>query len=885
MSKFLTEGAGGGHMWHPFDVLSSNDKKAREKAASEGLNPEDLPSVATGKDLLDFFQSKVMDYVRTNQKPDIKLDGSNATAKLIRSEDGTYKFAIDRGSSSDLDVNGVTIDNLEQRFPKKVILQVLETGEEIGSNINKMVNFGLSPADIEEGRIVNVTHKKKMIKVRIKEVIPHGMVFSNTMLLEIFNAALEADQEKIVEYIQKLSDDLLNNETSQLVFSCEMIMEGSTDGAAVNAIEYGEGDVIAVHGLREIFVKPGSKKGARDSNLIPLVKGSPYYKMVGEIVDLMKANNPHKDAKVFYTPRDVFAEVNRDVKISFKKPLGEKIAIRFFKDEEPIIKTLEQWLNDPQVVLPSYTEKMLFANNKKMSVFSKQVYQYLIPDKGNPISVQEIIADGEREHEDKYMKFVSSALFYHATRVLGREVLKGYLNANKVGAADLNSHEGLVMNDPDIFGTHKNVKITGDFIFSGMAGGFSSGPINEWMDMVMSLVTGNRSEVDENIEKTSRSLAFLPGSFKPPHIGHYKLALQALSMADEVYVIVSDPKSSKSQRPISFINKLISYEDAVNLWKAIDKDTKVKIPMMNNRLPSPVAVVYEMLMGESEVATELNLDLKNYDKVFLILSDKDNTSRYQTAVDRAAENGIQAEILQFPASEHSGHYKDLLNILASNSPEDYRELPAIKKQGKNPMDFHASDLRYLMGLWLSGKNKTNTVLDMIADFVGQANVEKYLGAISGASEEQEIREVIYNFVRKVVLDEVSAMGAAGGGAIEGGQSTGRKKRKKGGRAVTQEEDEWLKKRDVVLEEEDDNDEPVTMKGNLPPGKYQTRTTLPATQVSNITYGNTDDSWAKKAIKMKHVFNTNDPIAKRRPHYEAGDIIEPLVQEIFNIMTK
>ena len=373
MSKFFTEGAGGGHMWHPFD----------------------LPDVTTGKDLLDFFQKRVMAYVSTNQNPDIKLDGSNATVKLIRTEDNNYQFAVDRGSASDLDVGGVIIDKLEQRFPKKVVLQILETGDEISSNVEKMLKFGLVPADIEEGLIVNITHKKKTIKVRIKEVIPHGMVFSNTILLEIFNAALKADQSKIVQYIQKLSDDLLNNETSQLVFSCEMIMEGSTDGAAVNAIEYGEGGVIAVHGLREIFVKPGSKKGARDSNLIPLVKGSPYYKMVGEIVDIMKSNNPHKDAKVFYTPRDVYAQVNKDVKIDFSKPLKEKIAIKMSTDEEPVIKTLEQWLNDPQVILPSYTEKMKFANGKKMSVFSKQVYQYLIPDSGDAVSVQQIIADNE----------------------------------------------------------------------------------------------------------------------------------------------------------------------------------------------------------------------------------------------------------------------------------------------------------------------------------------------------------------------------------------------------------------------------------------------------------------------------------------------------------
>ena len=75
-----------------------------------------------------------------------------------------------------------------------------------------------------------------------------------------------------------------------------------------------------------------------------------------------------------------------------------------------------------------------------------------------------------------------------------------------------------------------------------------------------------------------------------------------------------------------------------------------------------------------------------------------------------------------------------------------------------------------------------------------------------------------------------------------------------------------------------------MKSSLPPGKYLTRTTLPAKQTSNITYGNTDDSWAKKAVRMSHTVDKHDPIADREPYYKPGDKIEHLVQEIFNIMT-
>ena len=87
---FLKEGAGGGHMWHPFD----------------------LPSVKNGKDLLNFFEKKIIKYVQSGANPEIKLDGSNATVKLVKNPKGDFEFAVDRGSSSQLDVNGVTIEDL-----------------------------------------------------------------------------------------------------------------------------------------------------------------------------------------------------------------------------------------------------------------------------------------------------------------------------------------------------------------------------------------------------------------------------------------------------------------------------------------------------------------------------------------------------------------------------------------------------------------------------------------------------------------------------------------------------------------------------------------------------------------------------------------------------
>lgn len=89
---FLTEGGAGGHMAHPFE----------------------LSSVHNGKDLINFFD-KAYNIVAKNAAS-LKIDGVNVSVKLIGTDTETPQFALDRGSMKELDVNGITIDKLNQRF-------------------------------------------------------------------------------------------------------------------------------------------------------------------------------------------------------------------------------------------------------------------------------------------------------------------------------------------------------------------------------------------------------------------------------------------------------------------------------------------------------------------------------------------------------------------------------------------------------------------------------------------------------------------------------------------------------------------------------------------------------------------------------------------------
>ena len=85
----FNEGGAGGHMQHPFDVDSVN----------------------SGQDLITFFDRA---YDSLAKEPGaLKIDGVNASIKFIGQE-----FALDRGSNKPIDVEGITIARLGERFPE-----------------------------------------------------------------------------------------------------------------------------------------------------------------------------------------------------------------------------------------------------------------------------------------------------------------------------------------------------------------------------------------------------------------------------------------------------------------------------------------------------------------------------------------------------------------------------------------------------------------------------------------------------------------------------------------------------------------------------------------------------------------------------------------------
>ena len=85
-------------------------------------HPHDLDEVQSGQDIIALFRA-IPAYLRSEefksgQTTSLKLDGSNNAIKVVDSEYGGFQFAVDRGSLKNIDIDGITMDRVDDRFPE-----------------------------------------------------------------------------------------------------------------------------------------------------------------------------------------------------------------------------------------------------------------------------------------------------------------------------------------------------------------------------------------------------------------------------------------------------------------------------------------------------------------------------------------------------------------------------------------------------------------------------------------------------------------------------------------------------------------------------------------------------------------------------------------------
>ena len=172
---------------------------------------------------------------------------------------------------------------------------------------------------------------------------------------------------------------------------------------------------------------------------------------------------------------------------------------------------------------------------------------------------------------------INGAIFYHATRILGRTVLQNLYAS--LGQSTADKHEGIVMRNKEIFGVSFPIKITGDFIYTGAAGAVSQ------------LMDKEAAQIEPTVE---RKIAVFPGAFKPPHRGHMNVVEALLKKGADQVVILISPLDRKTPAGNS-INKSV----AEKIWQIYIDSKGVGDRVSIGRSPynAPVKAAYEVLKG------------------------------------------------------------------------------------------------------------------------------------------------------------------------------------------------------------------------------------------------------------------------------------------------
>ena len=242
----------------------------------------------------------------------------------------------------------------------------------------------------------------------------------------------------------------------------------------------------------------------------------------------------------------------------------------------------------------------------------------------------------------------------------------------------------------------------------------------------------NRKRIEWDIKPETKAVAILPGSFRPPHLGHKQMVDFYMNKGvDQFLIIVSEPEKEESMRKIG--ERILTAKSVIVLFNILLKEyiDAGKLSLIKSPVPSPIETTAAMLAVGSD-------RLKPGTDVYLCASQK-------IEVDKVAGTGETAVGSERPKvdsdrfnSVNERHNRDPeLNIMdySENAcppvtlPPQYiqdckdlgifQSLPS-QASGKDSAQFHASDLRFL----LNEVSQREDLIPLLVHYLGSEQVAR-----------------------------------------------------------------------------------------------------------------------------------------------------------------
>ena len=362
------------------------------------------------------------------------------------------------------------------------------------------------------------------------------------------------------------------------------------------------------------------------------------------------------------------------------------------------------------------------------------------------------VSDNDQEVARMRAELEQSIAYLKNLQASGDEKMGELIDVQLAKLGDIenlaSSMEGVVFEYPP--GSDKIYKLTGAFAMANQIIGRArrSGMTEDEEEIELDIVDDESDDpvVDADYPKT---VAVVPGAFKPPHKGHLDMVRKYASNADEVVVIISKPTKQGRYLPDG---TEITSDDSLKIWQTLAAGlSNVRIEASRDHA-SPVTAAYDFIGDKGPLNTG--------DKVILGASTKDDDWKRWLSAAQYVKDGVELlnpEETAVEPSQHSGGYMKLLAVEAEKGSDLYNNMPSVKK-GKPPGQFHASDFRFV----LVEATKSDVARKMLEDFVGGENVDAVLGILGIGA-----------------VEETSAMGGGAVGGFSGplGFTSGKKRKK------------------------------------------------------------------------------------------------------------
>lgn len=353
-------GGASGHMPHPFD----------------------LETIKSGEDLINLFYS-IQNFINTSiisEKINVKIDGSNLSFKVVGDE-----FAVDRGTQKEIDVEGITINRIHERYDPSY--QVYSDIKQLLSILNE------SFQDIKE------------------ELYELGLLNDNTIFLN-------------TEFVNKTN-----------------VIDYPYDFIAIHGVSQFYEKHKKIKGGKYIKTRDGIPNPKGENKAIS--KEIRYNEdALNRLIEKINPYAEKRGMKVFGPiPAIKKKECSIENALNKKLRIASEIKTDFVNSNNG--KTLKEWLNSIVELPAYYSHKNKRYNTmvenilgKKINPYHKKTYYQIIEEK-KPIS--SLIS---KEDIDKVAAGIA---VLQATRVVGQAILDSM--TSPVGP--VSDHEGVVIRNAD----------------------------------------------------------------------------------------------------------------------------------------------------------------------------------------------------------------------------------------------------------------------------------------------------------------------------------------------------------------------------------------------------------------------------------------------------